>query len=97
MRCRPELVWGGIFAAGIAAEVHALISRHHDCTLSALTRAVCRTEHPVGRAAFVAGSAVLAVWFQYHIVTWDHESLSQSDGLAEIFEVNTSLAPEQLA
>lgn len=94
MRCRPGLVWGGILAAGAAAEAHALIRDHHDCTLSALTRAVCRTEHPAGRVAFVAGSAVLAIWFQYHIVTWKRESLVE---LAEIFELDTTLAPEELA
>ena len=95
MACRPAFVWGGLFAAGIAAEAHALIRRHHDCTLSAMTRQVCRIEHPLGRAAFVLGSAAMAVWFQYHIVTWKHESPPEGDGLAEIFELNPSLAPEQ--
>jgi len=73
MGCRPGLVWGGVLVAGLAAEAHALLAGHHDCTLSAITREVCRTEHPAGRAAFVAGSAALAVWFQYHIVTWKRE------------------------
>lgn len=95
MACRPALVWGGLLAAGVAAEAHALLSRHHDCTLSAMTRTVCRTEHPVGRAAFVVGSAALAIWFQYHIVTWKRETLLED--LAEVFEFDTFLAPEQLA
>lgn len=66
--CRPELIWGGILAAGVAAEVHALAAGHHDCTLSAQTRRVCHTEHPVGRAAFAAASFVLAAWYVHHIV-----------------------------
>jgi len=65
--CRPEVVWGGILAAGVAAEVHALLADHHDCTLSAITRRVFRTQHPVGRVAFALGSYALAVWFTHHI------------------------------
>jgi hypothetical protein len=93
MSCRPALVWGGILAAGVAAEAHALLQRHHDCTLSAMTRSVFRTEQPAGRAAFVLGSAAFAVWFQYHIVTW-RDSLTD-DGLAQVFELDPSRAPEQ--
>lgn len=73
MTCRPSLVWGVVLAAGVAAEAHALACNHHDCTLSALTREVFRTSHPAGRIAFMLGTAALAVWFQYHIVTWKRE------------------------
>lgn len=71
--CRPGVIWGALFAAGLAAEAHALVAHHHDCTLSAMTRRTCRTDSPAGRTAFVAGSALVAVWFQYHIVTWKRE------------------------
>jgi hypothetical protein len=67
--CRPALVWGGILAAGIAAEAHALRAGHHDCTLSALTRRVCHTQRPAGRVAFVLGSYALAGWFVHHIIS----------------------------
>jgi hypothetical protein len=50
--------------------VHALAADHHDCTLSAITRRVCRTQHPVGRVAFVLGSYALATWFTHHITAW---------------------------
>lgn len=73
MACRPALLWGGILAAGVVAEMHALACKHHDCTLSALTREVFRTDSRAGRTAFVVGSALLALWFQYHIITWKRE------------------------
>lgn len=70
MRCRPGLVWTGVLAAGVAAEVHALRADHHDCTLSAMTRRVCHTEHPVGRVAFAVGAHALAAWFVHHVNNW---------------------------
>lgn len=73
MACRPALVWGGILAAGVVAEAHALVCHHHDCTFSALTRDVFRTDSLTGRVTFVAGSALLALWFEYHILTWKRE------------------------
>lgn len=95
MACRPGLVWAGIIAAGVAAEAHGLLCDHHDCTLSAVTRAAFRTEHPIGRAAFLLGTAGLALWFQYHIITWQREN-PQAE-LAEVFELLPHLAPEQSA
>lgn len=68
--CRPAVVWGGVLAAGVVAEVHALVADHHDCTLSAMTRRVCRTQHPAGRVAFVLGSYALAAWWIHHITAW---------------------------
>lgn len=69
MACRPELVWGGILAAGAVAEVHALARKHRGCTLSGVTRQVCRTESPVGRALFLAGLGCLSAWFAHHITS----------------------------
>jgi len=66
--CRPGMVWTGLLAAGVVAEVHALVADHHDCTLSAQTRRVWHTHHPVGRAAFAVGSYALATWFVHHII-----------------------------
>jgi hypothetical protein len=71
MTCRPVLVWTGILAAAVAAQIHGLISRHKNCTLSGLTRQVCRTESPLGRALFLAGLGCLTAWFARHITTTD--------------------------
>lgn len=91
MVCRPALLWGGILVAGVAAEAHALACRHHDCTLSALTREVFRTDRPAGRAAFVAGSALLALWFQYHIVTWKRDSLEANTDVVQAVSCSVAI------
>lgn len=68
MKCRPGWLWGGIAAAGVAAEVHALASRHPDCTLSAMTRKVCHTRTRGGRVAFTLSAAAITGWFVHHIL-----------------------------
>lgn len=93
MACRPGLIWAGVIAAAVAAEAHALLEGHREHTLSAMTRQAFRTEHPVGKAAFILGTAALAVWFQWHIVG----SKSEVGELAEVFELHPGLAQEQIS
>lgn len=70
MACAPVLVWGGILAAGVVAEAHGLVCRHRECTLSGVTRHLCRTESPVGRVLFLAGLCCLSAWFAHHITNY---------------------------
>lgn len=67
---RPEWVWSGLLAAGITYEaLH--IRRRTPGTLSACTRRLCRTDHPVGRYAFAIGWTAFATWMLIHVLEPD--------------------------
>lgn len=67
-RVSPERVWGGLFLAGLVYEFFGLNGHVEGGTLSEVTRKVFRTHHPVGKAVFVSGWALLTAWFVPHIV-----------------------------
>jgi len=66
MRAAPSLVWGSAIGTLAAADLYA-DRKHNGSTLSEVTRALYHTEHPLGRAAFVASWVGLTVWFVPHI------------------------------
>lgn len=67
-RLPPRLVWGALAGAGIAYEAWALRDPREGYTLSEVTRALFRVEHPAGKAAFLAGYVGFSAWFVPHIV-----------------------------
>lgn len=68
MSFRPELVWGGLLAAGLAYETYGLLGGVEGDTLSEVTRATFHTEHPLGKAAFLGLYLGFSAWFVPHIV-----------------------------
>jgi hypothetical protein len=72
---RPGLFWGASLGGLILADV--LLDRRHDgSTLSECTRATFRTDHPLGRAAFLVSWGLLTAWLCPHICKRVEGSLS---------------------
>lgn len=59
---------GWIALLGVATVVELLHVRRPECTLSAATRALCRTDTRAGRMVFLAGWGALSTWFSLHIL-----------------------------
>lgn len=65
----PDVLWGGLLAAGALVEVWALRNATAGDTLSERVRAWFRTHTRPGRAVFAAGWVTFATWFLFHILT----------------------------
>lgn len=67
----PDLVWGGILAAGLAFEAYTLGTKRQEDTLSETTRRAFRTRRSrAGKVVFGTAWAAFAVWYLGHIVDW---------------------------
>lgn len=63
---RPLTVWASLIGALVVLDLWA--DRKHDhSTLSCQVRRVYRTDHKLGRLAFIASWAGLTAWFVPHV------------------------------
>jgi hypothetical protein len=74
---RPVAFWVSVFAALGVVDLW-LDTKHNGSTLSEVTRAIFRTERPLGRAAFTLALAAGGAWFWDHIVSAQRGTLDEA-------------------
>lgn len=68
MSVQPGAVWGALAVAGLTYEAYGLLGDVEGDTLSEVIRALFHTDHPAGKAAFLAAYTGFSAWFLPHIV-----------------------------
>lgn len=77
--CRARWSWAALLGAGLVAELHGLRTPgHNGCTLSACTRSVFHTEHPLGVLTFTGGWLWLSWKFVPHICRRITETIQEA-------------------
>lgn len=70
---RGNMVWGALFAAGVAYEVCAIKAKRYDDTLSRTTRRAMLLDTPAGRVIFTTGWCWFSGWFLRHVFEFGDE------------------------
>lgn len=67
----PDVVWGGLIAAGVLYEAYALRNKRREDTLSEATRRAFRVHNSrTGKTVFVVLWVGFATWFTGHVANW---------------------------
>lgn len=65
---RWQWFWTGTLAGAVAVETYGIRRPLTGAALTAVTRHMFRTHHPIGRVVFVIGWTLLTRWFLPHVL-----------------------------